>query len=225
MINQLLKNKDNIEIIRDKIGVILCKELQNQYALALQYEPQPGEDFDPENYNIGIYIENKRPWEIEELPVINILVLGTKIKGGEAVINAGSAQGRQNYTLQYQIDCYAKGKHTEGGDDDRDGSNRAWIIARLARSILMAAEYTYLELRGIVGRRMITARNIVELENISNAAEGLSLCRMILDVDTFEGSPQPEFEILEDSEFDISTADGKIKMAGIRTSHIKEEEE
>jgi len=221
MINYLLKEKDNIEKIRDKIGFILAAELQNQRRLALEYKPVDDEFFDPNDYCIDVYIENKRPWDIEDLPIINILIIGTKPP--EDGVKRGSTVGKQNYTTVFQIDCYAKGRHDQGGDDDLDASNRAWIVGRVVRSILMSAENAYLGLQGIVGKRMVTARNTVDITDLPKSAEGISLCRVILEVDTFEESPQGGFEILEGITFRVSTLDGKIIMAEAKTPPYKEE--
>lgn len=220
MIKKLLKEKDNIEKIRDQIGFILAAELKNQYKLAKNYEPEPGEEFDPEDFNIDIFIENKRPWEIENLPLINILIHGTKPPQDGS--RAGSTSSSQNYTAVFQIDCYAKGRHIEGGDDDRDANYRAWIIGRIVRSILMSAENNYLGLRGIVGKRMITARNTIDIKDLPSAAENIALCRLTLEVDTIEESPQGEFETMEGMSFSVSTADGKIILAELRTPPYKE---
>jgi hypothetical protein len=221
MLNYLLKEKDNIEKIRDQIGFILTAELKNQYSLALEYTPAADEFFDPNDFNIDVYIENKRPWEIAELPIINILIIGTKPP--EDGTKRGSPIGKQNYTNVFQIDCYAKGRHIDGGDDDLDASNRAWITGRLARSILMSEENAYLGLRGIVGKRMVTARNIVDITDLPKSAEDISLCRVILEVETFEESPKGEYKILEGLSFKISTLDGKIIMAEVKTPPYEEE--
>ena len=54
MINKLLKDKDNIEKIRDQIGFILAAELKNQYRLALEYKPKPDENFDPNDFDVNV---------------------------------------------------------------------------------------------------------------------------------------------------------------------------
>jgi hypothetical protein len=221
VINKLLKNQDNIEKIRDRIGIILAGEIINQYKLAKEYKPEPGEEFDSEDFNIDIFIENKRPWDIEKLPLINILIFGTKPPQDGS--RAGGTHSNQYYTTIFHIDCYAKGRHIEGGDDDRDANYRAWVVARIVRSILMSAENNYFGLRDIVGKRMVTARNTIDLKDIPQAAEDIALCRIVLEVEAFEESPQGDFEIMEGMNFKISTADGKIIMAEIKTPPFKED--
>lgn len=222
MINKLLKDQDNIEKIRDQIGFILAAEIENQKKLILKYKPDSDEEFDPNDFDIGIYVENKRPWDIENLPIINILIHGTKPPTDNT--RPGSTTGKQNYTAIFQLDCYAKGRHAEGGDDDRDANYRAWIIGRIARSIIMSAENAYLGLRGIVGKRMVTNRNTIDIKDLPAAAKDIALCRLIVEVETFEESPQGEFESFEGMNFKISAADGKI-LAELKTPPYKDKEE
>jgi hypothetical protein len=222
-IKTLLKEQDNIEKIRDHIGFLLAAELANQYALAQEYAPEAPPGFDPEDFNVKVYIENRRPWELENLPVVNVLVLGEKEPEG----NPGAPLGNQKYICQFQIDCYARGRHEnlEEGiiPQDQAANIRAWLVSRLVRSILMADENLYLGLRGIVQRRMVLERKTVDLEDLPASAIPVSLCRIILEVETFETNPKGEYESFDGMTFKVSTADGKIILADIKTPPYKEE--
>jgi hypothetical protein len=216
-INTLLKEQDNIEKIRDNIAFLLAAELSNQHELAIEYAGDHPE-FDAEAYNIKVYLENRRPWELETLPIVNILILGEK----EPEERRGAAIGNQKYTCQFQIDCYAKGR---AENYDQDANAQAWFVSRLVRSILMADANLYLGLQGTIQKRMVTERKIVDLEDLPASAAAVSLCRLILEVETFEVSPKGEFETFEGISFKVSTADGHIIMAEAKTPPYKDEEE
>jgi hypothetical protein len=216
-IKTLLKEQDNIEKIRDTIAFLLTAELSNQYELAIEYADEHPE-FDAGAYDIKVYLENRRPWELETLPIVNILILGEK----EPEERRGAAIGNQKYICQFQIDCYAKGR-TE--NHDQDANAQAWFVSRLVRSILMADSNLYLGLQETIQKRMVTERKIVDLEDLPASAAAVSLCRNILEVETFETCPKGEFESFDGMSFDVSTADGQIIMAEIKTPPYKDEVE
>jgi hypothetical protein len=219
LVDFLLKEKDNAEKIRDRIVLILTAELANQYVLAQAYVPEPGEDFNPEDYRIGVYLENQRPWDIKDFPAVNIQLLST-IKDERP----GSAVGKQKNKFHYAIDCYARGK-IKDTPDDSDATLRTWFVSRLVRNILMAGADTYLGLRDLVQKREVVSRTTGDLENINDAAMAVSVCRILFDVDSYEDSPQAAYESFDGMDFKVETADGKIILAELKTPPYKEEED
>jgi hypothetical protein len=88
-INYLLSTRDNVEKIRDQIAYILKLECMNQYTLAVETGDMDARDFD-----VGIYLESERPWQLTEytdtenpFPLVNICLAGIKQAGksGSAV--------------------------------------------------------------------------------------------------------------------------------------------
>jgi hypothetical protein len=225
LVNYLITKKDNAEIIRDRIALILTAELAHQYELALDHTPEPDEQFDPEDYHIGVYMENQRPWDIKDFPAVNIQLLSTAKDE-----KPGSTVGKQKNKIHFAIDCYARGKivDSETGEpvpDDSNATLSAWFVGRLVRNILMAGEDTYLGLRGLVQKREVSARNTGVLENLSESAAAVSVCRILFDVDSYEDSPQASYESLDGMEFKIQTADGRIILADLQTPPYKDEED
>lgn len=219
LVNTLLKNQDNAELIRDRIVLILASELANQYALALAYTPEPEEDFNAEDYKITVYMESLRPMDQMDLPAVNVQLLASNKDE-----RPGSTVGNQKNKIHFAIDCTARGK-MDGAADDADATVRCWFVSRLVRSILMAGEDTYLGLRGIVQKREVISRTTGDLQNINESAAVISVCRILFDVDTYEGSPQAAYQSFEGMSFKVETADGRIILADLATPPYKDEEE
>ena len=99
-INELLTDQDNSEKIRDRIAAILKLELTKQKQLADELKIKDKKDF-----NINVYLENSRPWELtgdnEEnnpFPLVNVCL--QEINKDE---RSGSDQNNVKYTGIYYI--------------------------------------------------------------------------------------------------------------------------
>ena len=207
-IQTLLNGKDNIEKIRDAIALILKNELSNQYALAETADIESLEDF-----NIGVYLESARPWELTEnevggnpFPLVNILLNEMRRVEGKA----GSAIGRKRYTASFSIDCYACGNAESDGDDARQAALKAWRIAGIVRSILMSGFYAYLGMRGVVLERDMPGIKTGIPSNLAESAAAVTVARIDFSVSFYEDSPQGDGAELEEIQFEAVGKTGEV---------------
>ena len=207
-IQTLLNGKDNIEKIRDAIALILKNELSNQYALAETAGIESLEDF-----NIGVYLESARPWELTEnevggnpFPLVNILLNEMRRVEGKA----GSAIGRKRYTASFSIDCYACGNAESDGDDARQAALKAWRIAGIVRSILMSGFYAYLGMRGVVLERDMPGIKTGIPSNLAESAAAVTVARIDFSVSFYEDSPQGDGAELEEIQFEAVEKTGEV---------------
>ena len=207
-IQTLLNGKDNIEKIRDAIALILKNELSNQYALAETAGIESLEDF-----NIGVYLESARPWELTEnevggnpFPLVNILLNEMRRVEGKA----GSAIGRKRYTASFSIDCYACGNTGSDGDDTRQAALKAWRIACIVRSILMSGFYAYLGMRGVVLERDMPGIKTGIPSNLAESAAAVTVARIDFSVSFYEDAPQGDGAELEEIQFEAVGKTGEV---------------
>ena len=207
-IQTLLNGKDNIEKIRDAIALILKNELSNQYALAETAGIESLEDF-----NIGVYLESARPWELTEnevggnpFPLVNILLNEMRRVEGKA----GSAIGRKRYTASFSIDCYACGNAESDGDDARQAALKAWRISYIVRSILMSGFYAYLGMRGVVLERDMSGIKTGIPSNLAESAAAVTVARIDFSVSFYEDAPQGDGAELEEIQFEAVGKTGEV---------------
>lgn len=188
-ISTLIDKQDTFEIIRDQIAAILAIEVASQMALAGAAAA---------DYKLRIFSERSNPWsEFQNLipgdtsPLVNITYDSSSFDG-----NAGNIMETQKTTGVYNIDCYGLGISADvPGGGQIAGDKRAALevqrALRLVRNILMAAEYTYLQLpRGVVWRRWITSVNTFQPQIDNQAAQNVVGARLALQVIFAETSPQ-----------------------------------
>jgi hypothetical protein len=235
-INELLKNQDNAEIIRDRIAAILKLEFANQKVLA-------DNDSTVENkkdFNIKVYMENSRPWELisnngknNPFPLVNVCLQETN----EDQNKPGGIVGKIKYTGTYYIDCYgcgnyrpieAENENTEYIPDDSLSAIRAWHTARITRNILMSGQYAYLGMQGIVMRRRITKITTVIPNGLDASAISITACRVIFEVELYEISPEAIGENFEGITFranaagEVNLDNEEIILIDIMTDNTKE---
>lgn len=194
IITELIDKQDTNEIVRDQIAAILAVEVVNQRTLAIT----AGKD--PDDHSFSVYIERSKPWEGSEMPLVNVLFDNDRFD------NKNSNQiDRQRATGTFHIDCYAKKTTTDDNEGDELSSKEADRIARLVRNILMANEYAYLALgyRELgVGNNLVTKRYVMRREKFqpdirNEAYENIIACRLTIEVEYDEFSPQTEMEDFE----------------------------
>lgn len=224
----LIQKKDTKEIVRDKIAQILVVERDNQKALAVA----AGED--PALWDFYVYVERFFPWSLWQntdnlTPIVNIWFQSDTTMGG-----ASDVVQRQTQDGKFNIDVYARGANTEDGSGQLAGDKQAMEnlhrTIRLIRNILMAGEYTYLDLRGLVGYRMPDATEVFQPELDDQNALPIIGGRMRMSVRYNELSPQavpscvesivvnieqsPSGEIVT-AEYDFSQPNSNILFGGI----------
>jgi hypothetical protein len=197
-ITTLINKQDSNEIVRDQIAAILAIEVANQRALAI------AASLNPDDFSFSVYIEQSKPWESSEMPLVNVIFDNDRFDNKNS-----NTIDRQRATGTFIIDCYAHKITNDDSSGDELSSREADRIARLVRNIIMAGEYTYLCLGtreypsgGIVSRRYIPRREKFQPDMRSEAYENIVACRLTVEVDYDEFSPQAEmldFELLINS--------------------------
>jgi hypothetical protein len=166
----------------------------------------------PADFNIGVYLERERPWQLTEnsegknpFPLVNV-----KLAGYRKEKEPGSTVNNQKYIGDFIIDCYAQGA-PDNPDyfDDTDATIRAGKLGRIVRQVLMSGYYTYLGMRKIVRRREITEAGTGtptdKTGNIDDSAVSVTICRILFAVFYSEESPQAAGVELEGISFKAST--------------------
>lgn len=189
MIDALIDKQDNSEIIRDQVAAILALETASQQALALAALR------DPHDWAFDVFVERSNPWErylndtAEETPIVNVWYDNSEFdKSRSSIVE------RQGATATINVDCYAIGYSEDAVEGqifgDEEAARRVQATVRLVRNILMAATYTYLGLRGVVGQRWISATNIFQPKKDAQSAQSVIGARLVLMVQFSEHSPQ-----------------------------------
>jgi hypothetical protein len=157
-IDALIDKEDNFEIVRDQVADILALETDSQVELAKAANKK-----NPKLWKFRVFTERANPIEewrdvnssstIDDSPIVNVWY-----DNGSFPMNKGNVVERQAHDAVINIDCYGVGFSADnpGGGHflgDKGAALEAQRAVRLVRNILMAAEYTYLGMRGTVWRR------------------------------------------------------------------------
>lgn len=197
MISTLIDKSDNFEIIRDQIAAILAVEVTSQKALALAATKNPA------LWDFKVYTERSNPWEsyiedISELtPIVNVWYDNSSFL--EASSNIVE---RQTAEAIFNIDCYAVANSSDniaGGHNpgDQEAAFAVQRIVRLVRNILMAAEYTYLGLRGLVWQRWPQSITVFQPQQDRGNVRPVIAARLGFRVKFSEFSPQISGNVIE----------------------------
>lgn len=210
MIPELIDKQDNFEIIRDKIAMILVSEVASQMA----YATAGGKD--PNEWKLRIFTERSNPWEqflndnVDRSPLVNVWVDNCNYdpKGSNSI-------ERQKTIGTYNIDCYGFGISSDVETGHKPGDREAAFAVqhaiRLVRNIIMAGEYTYLGLRGLVWSRWFEGIEIFQPQQDSKEIQKIVGARATLTVVFNEFSPQVVPINLEMVTIDIKrTENGEI---------------
>lgn len=196
-LTQLIDKRDNFEVIRDRIAEILLVESANQVALATAaLKP------DPSLWALKVYTERSDPWAtfvdgtLGQTPRVNVWVDSlTYDKSKSDPIQTQLSDG------VFNIDCYGYGLTALSGSGQSPGDQEAALVVqravRLVRNILMAAENTYLGLRGTVGLRWPQGVNFFQPAVGQSVIPNVMAARIALAVSFNEFSPQVDGDILE----------------------------
>jgi len=208
---ELIDKQDSFEIVRDQIGAILALEIASQQVLATAAAK------DPEDWHIRVFEERSNPWEQflnddnDSIPIVNVWYdHSTFDPAGSNVVE------RQKATAIYNIDCYGRGVSTNikgGGHNpgDKDGAFEVQRTLRLVRNILMAGEYTYLALQGLVWQRWSQTATVFQPQQDGAPTQNIVGARFELAVMFSEFSPQVAAETLEFLSVDVKRIeDGEI---------------
>lgn len=211
MIQNLIDKLDSFEIVRDQITAILATETASQMALAT------AADKDPLDWKMRIFEERSNPWEQflneqeDRSPIVNVWYDNSNFD-----TKASNVSERQKAEAVFNIDCYGYGKSedVQGGGHkpgDQEAAFEVQKAIRLVRNILMAAEYTYLGLRGLVWSRWPQAITVFQPQIEGRQIQQVVGARIALKVSFNEFSPQFELNTLELVSVNVlRTEDGEI---------------
>ena len=210
MITTLIDKRDNSEILREQIGMILQNELSNQRSLAIT----AGRD--PALWTLNVYTERANAFEqflnqaSDQIPIVNVWYDNSSFEKSSSTISE-----RQRATSVYNIDVYgygvARDSVTGFVPGDEDSANRVQAAARLVRNILMAASNTYLLMQGVVWQRWITSMTQFQPQIDDRAAQQIRGMRIDFSVMHNEFSPQVVPVDLEYVALDVfRTEDGAL---------------
>jgi hypothetical protein len=201
-LTELIDGPDNVEVVRDKIATILLEEQAAQQVLAAAATPTPK---DPRLWALRVFTEAANPWsqfadvpsQLDATPIVNV-----SIQRGDYDGRASDVIERQKTDVTYNIDCYGYGvSATDGGSGHTPGDSKASLEAvrafRLVRRILMAAVYTYLDLRGTVWKRFPLSFEVFNPSEDQRPVQHVVGLRWQLQVAMNEFSPQVKGEIIE----------------------------
>ena len=196
---ELIDKQDSFEIVRDQIAAILLTEITSQIALATT-AGKPN----PDDWKLRIFTERANPWEqflpdpvADTSPLVNVWYDNSSFdpKGSNTF-------ERQKADGVFNIDCYGYGISADDGGSGHIPGDRAAALEvqkalRLVRNILMAAEYTYLGLHGLVWRRWPQSATVFQPQLDGQAVQNIVGARLALRVGFNEFSPQVTSENLE----------------------------
>lgn len=211
-IGTLIDKQDTAEIVRDQISAILALESAAQVVLATT-AGKP----DPDDWKIRVFQERANPWEefpgreSDRSPLVNVWWDTSNFD-----MSASNISERQKSVTTYNLDCYGYGRSADvlaGGHrpGDQDAAEEVQKAVRLVRNILMAAEYTYLGLRGTVWRRWVDTISMFQPQQDNQNVQHVVGARIRFRVEFNEFSPQVVPDILELLSVDVyRTEDNEI---------------
>lgn len=212
-LGSLIDKRDTFEVVRDQIAAILKANAEEQATLATNAGKTP------ELHSFRVFTERANPFEewlddpdTPVLPIVNILYdQGSFDKGASDPIE------RQKASTTYHIDCYGYDVSRDDGDGHSPGDRGAALVAqrclRLVRNILMAAENTYLQLRGTVWSRWPQSIQAFQPALDGQQIQQVVALRLSFDVQFNEFSPQFSGDTLEQIAIDVHRAEtGEIYL-------------
>ena len=214
MIPTLIDKQDTFEIVRDKIAVILANESANQVTLATT-AGKPN----PDDWKLRVFLERTNPWEqFENDPADVSPLINVWFDNSNFDLGASNVMERQKSDGVFNIDCYGYGKSKDDGGTGHEPGDRAAAIEvqkaiRFVRNILMAAEYTYLDLRGIVSSRSFRSITVFQPQLDGRNVQHVIGARLACNAAFNEFSPQVEGETLELVSVDVKRAENGEVLA------------
>lgn len=185
---ELITQPDGFEVVRDQIAAILVLERDDQMSQA------QAQSLDPELWNFKVFTERSNPWgdylndSADLTPIINVWFDSDSFADSASVRSA-----YQKCNGFFNVDITAAGKRSTNMTGDETAARNAARVARLARNILMASNYTYLGLpRGTAWDRKVESRQAYQPPIGSDAALRVNGVRLRVQVSFNETAPQYE---------------------------------
>lgn len=215
-LESLIDKQDTIEIVRDRVALILLQNRDRQMELA----EAAGED--PERFRIRVFVERAAPWEewleeegapCTEAPIVNVSVESATYE------QAGSTSSRTRTTGRIRLECFGAGFHAEdpaGGQvlGDERAALSTLRAARFCRNVLMAERYQLLGLRGLVGGRRFESLTMLHHEPLVRPVHPIRAAVLQLAVALNEHAPEFVGEPLEEIHVTLQRQDtGEVYLA------------
>lgn len=212
----LIDKRDNFELVRDQVAVLLAENTAAQKKLAATVTGK-----DSALWDLRVFTEQSAPWEVylnEPPPVPAPPLLSVWYESGSFDRSKSDVVKRQAHQGIFNIDVYGYAVSTVDRNDatkhrpaDQEAALTAQRGLRLSRNILMAAQNVYLQLRGTVAGRWPQSIQSFQPELAEDAALRVWGMRLSLAVDFNEFSPQEEGATLDEVSVDIHRlSDGLI---------------
>lgn len=206
----LIDKVDNAELVRDQIAAILLTEQAAQQSLAAA----AGKD--PRLWKLRVFSERSNPWseffntptdQLDATPIVHVAY-----DSGNFDPSQSNVVEQQKCNATFHIDCYGHGisadtfgvGHVPG---DEKASLEAQRASRLVRNILMAAENTYLQLRGTVTRRWTQSIQMFRPQLDAQSVQQVIGARLSFEVGFNEFSPQVTGQVIESLYLTIKRAE------------------
>lgn len=189
----LIDKQDSSELVRTQIATILAAETVAQQSLATAASE------DPRLWALRVFEERDNPWtefleaaqsgaeQIDVAPIVSV-----RLDSWSLDPRASNQINLQTQDVRYFIDCFGYGvaEDSAGGHEPADyrAALEAQRAAKLARNILIAGEYTYLGLRGTVGRRRVVSGQSMTIDQEGSLS--VSVVRLTLEARVTNTTPQ-----------------------------------
>ena len=216
----LIDKYDNFELITNEIASILAVETVNQQALALA----AGKD--PALWEFKVYVERSNPWELlpddEEpiIPIVNVWWESLNFVQAQSLPAVNQVADPSMFNIDIIADSITE-KLTGTGQfvGDKAANEKAKRIVRLVRNILFSVpadvsqpgnDYTYLNMKGIVGARWIQniARFVTDYDKQSIPVSAARITLAVKHLETALEGPYENLELLQAQT--TFTGDGQV---------------
>jgi hypothetical protein len=204
LIDFLIDKIDNCERVCETVGAILLVESLKQQEIA---QVTPGKN--PDDWKLRVFVERSSAFEeylqpkdeggqpSDLSPIVNVW-----FDNDTTDLHRSNLIETQTMTGVFNIDCYGCGIARESADGhepaDVTAAAEAKRAARWVRNILMSAQYYDLGLLGVVSRRWIQSRQMMQPPQDAEAVQRVIGTRLALHVDYIEQSPQVTGPLLEE---------------------------
>jgi hypothetical protein len=190
MLQALFSRQLNAHLVSEAVATILANEEANQRALA------EAAGLDPEPLRVRVYIGRSAPitdWidvtsDTDVSPIINVRLDRTEYPGGNVI-------EQQRNQVRIPVECFAVGVASQSPDGfvhaETLSLERLYSVVSFARKVLMAAENTYLGMRGVVSKRWIESESYLPVDfDQDPRTQHVRACKLSLVADSYELSPQ-----------------------------------
>jgi hypothetical protein len=170
--------QQHFELIRDRIGLILYQEIENQWSEFGDEDleaPMPNEQISTTPTSLQVYIDRIIPIDESECPVVNVSFSGAPYENNNPLRSEG--------VNTFYIDVYTKAK----GEDDDDADRLANIkLQKILGKIAFILRHSYYKTLGFtpgfIGNTKVASIQIADTRDPSFNANGCVMGRVTFEV-------------------------------------------